>query len=122
MSTLKADNLANLAGTQSTSMLNAINGSAKAWVNFNGSGVVGIRAAYNVSSITDNGVGLWTINLTVPFADTNYVTFVNGNVGTTAAWDTFVVNASKTTGGFQCGCNYTSAGFDSPYMTAAAFR
>ena len=34
----------------------------KAWVNFNGTGTVAIRASYNVSSITDNGVGKYYIN------------------------------------------------------------
>ena len=61
MSTIKADNIATLAGV-STSMANAVNGSAKAWVNFNGSGTVAIRGSYNVSSITDNGTGNYTVN------------------------------------------------------------
>lgn len=45
---------------------------AKAWVNFNGTGTVAIRAAYNVSSITDNGVGTYAVNFTTAMADTNY--------------------------------------------------
>jgi hypothetical protein len=44
----------------------------KAWVNFNGTGTVAIRASYNVSSITDNGVGNYTVNFTTAMADTNY--------------------------------------------------
>jgi hypothetical protein len=44
----------------------------KAWVNFNGSGTVAIRAAYNVSSITDNGTGDYTINFTNAMPDANY--------------------------------------------------
>jgi len=36
----------------------------KAWVNFNGTGTVAIRASYNVTSITDNGLGLYTLNFT----------------------------------------------------------
>ena len=35
---------------------------AKAWVNFNGTGTVAINASYNVSSLVDDGVGLFTIN------------------------------------------------------------
>lgn len=46
--------------------------SARAWVNFNGSGVVSIRASGNVSSITDNGVGTYTINFTTAMQDANY--------------------------------------------------
>jgi hypothetical protein len=59
-------------GTNSTSATNCIQGSAKAWVNFNGTGTVAIRASYNVSSITDNGTGDYTINFTNALADANY--------------------------------------------------
>ena len=44
----------------------------KAWVNFNGTGVVAIRASYNVSSITDNGTGDYTVNFTSALVDANY--------------------------------------------------
>ena len=44
----------------------------RAWVNFNGSGTVAIRASGNVSSITDNGTGDYTVNFTTAMADTNY--------------------------------------------------
>ena len=43
-----------------------------AWVNFNGSGTVAIRASYNVSSITDNGTGDYTANFTNVFLSTTY--------------------------------------------------
>ena len=59
-------------GTNSTSATNCIQGSAKAWVNFNGTGTVAIRASYNVSSITDNGTGDYTINLTNAMSDASY--------------------------------------------------
>jgi len=44
----------------------------RAWVNFNGTGTVAIRASGNVSSITDNGVGNYTINFTTALVDGNY--------------------------------------------------
>ena len=44
----------------------------KAWVNFDGTGTVAIRASYNVSSITDNGVGNYTVNFTTAMPDANY--------------------------------------------------
>ena len=59
-------------GTNSTSATNCIQGSAKAWVNFDGTGTVAIRASYNVSSITDNGTGDYTINFTNALPDANY--------------------------------------------------
>ena len=65
---------------------------AKAWVNFDGTGTVAIRAAGNVSSITDDGTGLYTVNFTnampdanysvvgstIGSADANYATYLNG--------------------------------------------
>ena len=45
---------------------------ARAWVSFDGTGTVGIRSGGNVTSITDNGTGTYTINFITAFADTNY--------------------------------------------------
>ena len=70
MSTLRVTTLQNLSGTEVYT--------AKAWVNFNGTGTVAIRASGNVSSITDNGTGIYTVNFTTALTDENYVT-----VGTT---------------------------------------
>ena len=44
----------------------------RAWVNFNGTGTVAIRASFNVSSITDNGTGDYTVNFTTALPDANY--------------------------------------------------
>ena len=44
----------------------------RAWVNFNGSGTVAIRDSGNVSSITDNGTGDYTVNFTNNMPDANY--------------------------------------------------
>lgn len=53
---------------------------ARAWVNFNGTGVVAIRASGNVSSITDNGTGDYTVNFTTAMPDANY-SVVATNIG-----------------------------------------
>ena len=45
---------------------------ARAWVNFNGTGTVAIRGSGNVSSITDNGTGDYTVNFTTAMTDANY--------------------------------------------------
>jgi hypothetical protein len=60
-------------GTNSTSATNPILGSARAWVNFNGTSTIAIRDSFNVSSITDNGTGDYTVNFTNAFANTNYL-------------------------------------------------
>jgi len=64
MSTLRVNTLQNVAGDAQYT--------CKAWVNFNGTGTVAIRAAGNVSSITDNGTGDYTVNFTTALADANY--------------------------------------------------
>lgn len=64
MSTLRVNTLQNTSGVEVYT--------AKAWVNFNGTGTVAIRAAGNVSSITDNGTGDYTVNFTTALADANY--------------------------------------------------
>lgn len=64
MSTLRVNTLQTQAGVEVYT--------AKAWVNFNGTGTVAIRASGNVSSITDNGTGDYTVNFTVAMVDANY--------------------------------------------------
>lgn len=59
-------------GTNTGNTTDMIKGSARAWVNFNGIDTVAIRASYNVSSITDNGVGDYTVNFTTAMVDANY--------------------------------------------------
>ena len=55
----------------------------KAWVNFNGTGTVAIRSSYNVSSITDNGTGNYTVNFTTAMPDANYSAVVHTGLSTT---------------------------------------
>lgn len=78
MSTVRTNTLSNAAGSASVPVDTVISGSAKAWVNFNGTGTVAIRAAFNVSSITDNGTGLYTVNFTTAMPDANYNTIYGG--------------------------------------------
>ena len=56
----------------------------RAWVNFNGTGTVAIRASGNVSSITDNGVGDYTVNLATAMPDANYAVNVSAPMYTTS--------------------------------------
>jgi hypothetical protein len=52
----------------------------RAWVNFNGTGTVAIRASFNVSSITDNGTGDYTVNFTNALSDANYSVVSTGGL------------------------------------------
>jgi hypothetical protein len=58
---------------------------AKAWVRFNGSGTVAINASYNVSSVTDNGAGDWSVNFTTSFSSANYGFAIGGSIYSDAA-------------------------------------
>jgi len=51
----------------------------RAWVNFNGTGTIAIRASGNITSITDNGVGDYTLNLTTALPDSNFVGVIAGS-------------------------------------------
>ena len=68
---LRGDNTWNGVASLTTASGTAPSYSARAWVNFNGTGTVAIRASGNVSSITDGGVGVYTINLTTAMTDVN---------------------------------------------------
>jgi hypothetical protein len=69
-------------GTNSTSATNCIQGSAKAWVNYKGTATRGINDSYNVSSVTYNGAGDYTVNFTTAMPNANYT--VSGSASGTA--------------------------------------
>jgi hypothetical protein len=76
---LRGDNTWNGVASLTTASGSAPSYSARAWVNFNGTGTVAIRASGNVSSITDNGTGEYTVNFTTAMSDANYaVSFSQG--------------------------------------------
>ena len=97
MSTLRLTTISNQDGSATVPSQTVISGSAKAWVNFNGTGTVAIRRAFNVTSITDNGTGDYTVNFTNAMADSNYCTVCGGAGDATSegAWN--VVTNSPTT-------------------------
>jgi len=102
MSTLSATNLKNASSGSNNIVLNTdgsiagtcLTQTCRAWVNFNGTGVVAIRASYNVSSITDNGTGDYTVNFTAAMPDANYV--VCGSTQTNGSSSNGTGNASVT--------------------------
>jgi hypothetical protein len=98
----------------------------RAWVNFNGTGTVAIRASGNVSSITDNGTGNYTVNFTTAIVDTSY-SVVAGTVGnTTDMWS--IAFPSQATSSCQIMMKYLSSGNstifadDRTIMSFALFR
>jgi hypothetical protein len=104
----------------------------RAWVNFNGTGTVAIRASANVTSITDSGVGLYDVNFTTALTDANYAINataystnsalytvggqVNGQAPTTAKFR-IAVGA-----GASFGADTTAGYADLPYIFASVFR
>ena len=74
----------------------------RAWVNFNGTGAVAIRASGNVSSITDNGTGAYTVNFATALPDANYAheaqgssTLTDGNLNIDAKTHTAATGSVK---------------------------
>lgn len=98
-------------------------GAAKAWVNFNGTGTVAIRASFNVSSITDNGTGDYTVNFASALADANFAVVSLGGFSTTVpgtvASAGSPVNSSSARLGFF---STTATAFDREFVSAAVFR
>ena len=99
---------------------------AKAWVNFNGQGTVAIRAAGNVSSITDNGTGDYTVNFTNAMPDDNYSTTgttVGANGTNTACFNLYSVASSQLTNSVRVTLvNNSNASVDREYVSVTIFR
>lgn len=72
MSTVRADNFGNRAGTSSVPVDVLLQGTAKVWLNFNGTGVIAIRDSFNVSSIADGGTGLYGVTYSAARSNNQY--------------------------------------------------
>jgi hypothetical protein len=98
----------------------------RAWVNFNGTGTVATRASGNVSSITDNGTGNYTVNFSTAMPDTNYSAV--GSCGSPSASHgvfTFVKGSGTVTGtgGVQFGTSTLGGGdTDLTFVCLSVFR
>lgn len=73
-----------IRGDDNWNSTDAVLGHAKAWVNFNGTGTVAIRASHNVASITDNGTANYNVNFLNAMPDANYCVTVSGQTSTNA--------------------------------------
>ena len=99
----------------------------RAWVNFNGTGTVAIRASGNVSSITDLGTGVYRVNFTTAMPDTNYSVNYNTDPNISVVGnDARAVNISNfTTSSFQLNAYDSSSGVtgeDQEYVACSIFR
>ena len=96
----------------------------RAWVNFNGTGTVAIRASFNVSSITDNGTGDYTVNFTTALTDANYVSLTNCDL--TVGFSSIVIPTSAATTKTTTACKAqfwtASGGVDVVQASFAIFR
>jgi len=97
----------------------------RAWVNFNGTGTVAIRASGNVSSITDNGTGDYTVNFTTAMSDANYSVSGCGSRGAIAdpAPIFGLTGANPTTTAVRVQtANTANAREDALFVNVAVFR
>ena len=79
----------------------------KAWINFNGTGTIAIRDSFNVSSITDNGQGDYTVTMTNAMSNTTYAVQATSGDGATSAVRGCGVMNSLTTTTFRVQPNFT---------------
>ena len=96
----------------------------RAWVNFNGTSTVAIRASFNVTSITDNGNGNYAVNFTTAMPDANYaVVAIAGDTSSGTCLCQSPFNTSPTTTSAQVFVtNSAFSGTDRPLVYAAIFR
>ena len=104
----------------------------RAWCNFNGTGTVAIRASGNVSSITDGGTGIYTVNFTTAMTDANYNVNVNargsGDFNRGGGGMVYLPNTTPTTSAISfttaVGSSAGSDGlaFDMDFVYVAVFR
>jgi uncharacterized protein (AIM24 family) len=104
----------------------------RAWVNFNGTGTVAIRASGNVSSITDNGTGDYTINFSTALSDIDYD--VVGSASNNNTFGSILVNINSTSSGGNLTSTPTTSAtrltvaqpnigyIDTPYICVSVFR
>ena len=93
----------------------------RAWVNFNGTGTVAIRASGNVTSITDNGTGNYTVNFTTAMTDANYSATASGF--RTAGNEAIVTTDTYTTSALTINCvGGTGTEADFSIVSVAVFR
>jgi len=95
----------------------------RAWVNFNGTGTIAIRASGNVTSITDNSVGDYTVNFTTAMPDANYAP-QGTKSDQTSVLDSHVewVAASSTASAARFRTIENNAYVDVAYVSIAIFR
>lgn len=113
---MKVNGSTGLTFPDSTTMVTG-NQAVKAWVNFNGTGTVAIRASYNVTSITDNATGNYRVNFTTAMPDANYCVNVTiGSTSTDSLWTTIYI-PNVANGGAP---NTTSCGVNTGYVSGAS--
>lgn len=78
MSTISVDNIEDRSASETTGTEHVIHGTVKAWAYHNASGT--LTSSHNISSVTDNGTGSWSPNITNAMADADYFGVVNGQI------------------------------------------
>ena len=104
MSKIRATTLAKQDDSASVPVDTVIKGSAKAWVNFDGTVAAAsmIRRAFNVTSITDSGTGIYVINFASAMANDTYAVVAGMSYTNTApGWDHVSPGMNKTVSSFE---------------------
>ena len=96
----------------------------RAWVNFNGTGTPAIRASGNVSSITDNGTGDYTVNFTTAMPDANYGVSILATISASRGGyvSTYSTSSARVVTQYVSGTGGQNAVQDMDYVHVAIFR
>ena len=105
ITTAKVTTIQDASGSNGSTPEQVFQGRAKAWVNFNGEGTIAIRDSFNVSSITDEAVGVYTVNIDTDMANVNYCAVVTSGYSSndiqTSQNSQLFQHSTKTVGSFK---------------------
>lgn len=93
----------------------------RSWVNFNGTGTVAIRSSGNVSSITDNGTGDYTVNFSTAMPDANYSAVGTQGLGGISVYF-HPTTPFQTSGVRVVASNTSGGGVDAQFVCVSIFR
>ena len=105
ITTAKVTTIQDASGSNGSTPEQVFQGRAKAWVNFNGEGTIAIRDSFNVSSITDEAVGVYTVIIDTDMANVNYCAVVTSGYSSndiqTSQNSQLFQHSTKTVGSFK---------------------
>ena len=109
-SILRVNTLTDASSNNSTAMSTINQGTAKAWLNFNGTGTIAARDSFNLSGLTDVSQGNYTVTMSSAMGNTNY-SFSGGAAESTALGGSRVINFGNNLDSGTLDPNFTTTAY-----------